>query len=62
MAKLYARAGSAGDRVLLDPTIAADFSGDGLIGATNAPGAELAADEYAFLLWNLAWRGSNPTV
>jgi hypothetical protein len=61
LAKLYLREGSAGDRVLLDPALPADFAVGMDSSARRRRKAELAADEYPFLLWNLA-RGSNPTV
>lgn len=40
-----------------------DYSGGhGLIGATKAQGAELAADEYSFLLWNMGVPGFQPAL
>ncbi len=36
--------------------------GHGLIGATKAQGAELAADEYTFLLWNMNVPGFQPQM
>jgi prolyl oligopeptidase len=42
---------SGGDRPIL---LRVDYSGGhGLIGATKSQGAELTADEYSFLLWNM---------
>jgi prolyl oligopeptidase len=40
-----------------------DYSGGhGLIGATKSQGAELSADEYSFLLWNMGVAGFQPTI
>jgi prolyl oligopeptidase len=40
-----------------------DYSGGhGLIGATKAQGAELAADEYTFLLWNMGVADFQPAI
>jgi prolyl oligopeptidase len=36
--------------------------GHGLIGATKAQAAELGADEYGFLLWNMGVAGFQPTI
>lgn len=36
--------------------------GQGLIGATKAQAAALAADEYAFVLWNEGVPGFQPTL
>jgi len=37
-------------------------AGHGLIGATKGQAAELAADEYAFLLWNMGVPGYQPSL
>ena len=55
-ATLQADSGS-GKPVLLRVDYA---GGHGLIGATKAQGAELAADEYSFLLWNMGVAGFMP--
>jgi prolyl oligopeptidase len=40
-----------------------DYSGGhGLIGATKSQGAELSADEYSFLLWNMGVANFQPTI
>jgi len=52
------QANSAGGRPIL---LRVDYSGGhGLIGATKSQAAELAADEYSFLLWNMGVAGFQP--
>jgi prolyl oligopeptidase len=54
------QADSASGRPIL---LRVDYSGGhGLIGATKSQGAELAADEYGFLLWNMGVAGFQPAL
>jgi prolyl oligopeptidase len=54
------QADSASGRPIL---LRVDYSGGhGLIGATKSQAAELAADEYSFLLWNMGVAGFQPAL
>jgi prolyl oligopeptidase len=54
------QAKSAGGHPIL---LHVDYSGGhGLIGATKSQAAELAADEYTFLLWNMGVAGFQPAI
>ncbi len=54
------QADNAGKRPIL---LRVDYAGGhGLIGATKAQGAELSADEYSFLLWNMGVADFQPRL